>query len=346
MGLAKKMIGVWRKITFSDAGEIVLDFDLPALEDAGHGTVTSELKKLNNVFIDWQNPGTKTKGKVSVVVLVLNNPELSIRCVESVLACQNKVGTELIIVDNGSGRETSLKLRQLKKQYPSSIKLIRNTRNLNFALGNNIGFSYATGEICVFLNNDTYVTPGWLDALVKPLRRAEIKAVQPVLLFPDDTIQCIGVVFSKKSALGYGLYAHLPKTAKNAIKSRELQAVTAACIAVRSEDFAKAKGFDPSFVNGQEDIDLCLRLIAEGGACYCTADSVVYHDESKTPGRGKYIPDNRKIFIGRWQGKVKPDDMRYYKQDGYTVAEWTPDSRESLDRGLEVYTPVFKKAER
>src|SRR5690606_907268 len=100
---------------------------------------------------------------------------------------------ELILVDNGSDLATNTLLYSWEKRHPS-VKLVKNPENFNFALGNNIGFSLSSGARVVFLNNDTEVSPEWLRALVQPLKNEHVKGVQPKLLYPDGTLQCIGIV--------------------------------------------------------------------------------------------------------------------------------------------------------
>lgn len=309
-----------------------------------------ELLSLNDSLINWDSLVKSHKqaevGKrVSIIILVLNNPEMTVRCIESVMEARTKIDFEMIVVDNGSNAPTIQELRRMSEKYPK-MRLVAIDTNLNFALGNNVGFQFATGDVSVFLNNDTFVTDGWLDGLITPLvENQNIRAVQPTLLYPDDTIQCIGIGFSEKSPLGYAIYTGKDPNKHNVIKSRKLPAITAACLAVRSLDYARLKGFDPLFVNGQEDIDFCLRLTRgnKKHTCYCTSESKVYHDEGRTQGRGKRVLENRKKFIDRWGDSVQPNDIEIYTEDGYNVVEWKVDSIEGMKEEVEIYTPVLER---
>src|SRR6202040_3852687 len=66
--------------------------------------------------------------------------------------------------------------------------------------------------------------------------------------------------------------------------ARRFQIVTAACALMRREAFTLAGGFDTSFANGYEDVDLCLRLGELGYEVHYCPRSVVYHLESITRG--------------------------------------------------------------
>lgn len=321
---------------------LATDDDLASMS---HTKLVKKLSAYNHTLLDWKSLAKAAKRKqstpkISVIILMFNNLAMTKRCVDSVMKAKTNLNFEVILVNNGSDLVSLLGTRELKRQYPH-MKLVHVEQNVNFALGNNIGFSYAKGAISVFLNNDTYVTDHWLDNLVRPLEDESIKAVQPALLYPDNIVQSLGTVFNEKNVLGYALYVGKSRHNKKVMKSRHLQAVTAACMAVRSHDFANLEGFDPIFVNGQEDVDFCLRLtqVGEKGSCYTAADAVVYHDESKTPGRGRYVYQNRQAFVAAWAGKVQADDQAIYEADGYKIDFWRIDLLAGYSNDLAVYSP-------
>ncbi|HEY8381974.1 MAG TPA: glycosyltransferase [Microvirga sp.] len=275
---------------------------------------------------------------VSVVIPVYGQGDLTEECLRSLFAEPAGAPFEVVLVDNGSDEETAGRL-DAWAQHPG-VRLVRHPDNLNFALGCNTGFAASRGGTVVFLNNDTIVTANWLAPLVEALRRPGIGAVQPKLVYPDRTIQCIGVAFSRHSAIGYPIYAHEPEDAPHVSRSAPRQAVTAACVAVRAGDFAALRGFDPRFMNGQEDLDFCLRLKGERGlGCWYEAESRVIHQESKTPGRGLHIRDNRRLFRDLWSERIVADDTAVYEADGFSVVRWDIDNKALRDEGLESFRP-------
>lgn len=326
--------------------------DLMETKDLNFDSLVGYLSEQQKHLVDWSDinqnhKDNPKKNKVSIIVLILNNKEMTLRCLDSIYKAKTDINYEVIAVDNGSNYSTIRALRKYKSKRPE-LRLVHIDKNLNFSLGNNVGFTFAQGNLSVFLNNDTYVTNGWLDELIKPLKNPRIGAVQPVLLYPDNTIQSAGIVFSNKSNLGYGIYVGKGFRSVVANRSRKVQAVTGACLAIRSSDFAKLRGFDVGFVNGQEDVDICLRLLQGGGRKYnyVTSNSRVYHDEGKTPGRGRRVAFNRKVFVDRWKGKIKPDDTLYYESDGYQVKHWVVDLEDYKDEKIEIYTPTLRKKAR
>jgi GT2 family glycosyltransferase len=75
----------------------------------------------------------------------------------------------VVVVDNGSSDGTPDYLRRWASIRPY-VRIILLSKNLGFAAGNNRGARAATGEYLVFLNNDVYVTDGWIGDLVRHFR--------------------------------------------------------------------------------------------------------------------------------------------------------------------------------
>ena len=279
-----------------------------------------------------------SKGLTSIVIPVYNDSELTERCVMSVL--DNTVGNfEIIIVDNGSSRVFAQRLEALAR-HSIRVRLVKNFKNLNFSLGNNIGVSNALGDVTVLLNNDTVVSANWLEPLLGRLQDEGVGVVQPRLLYPDGTVQCVGAAFTRYSPFPYHIYKHLPGNHPAVLKSRRHGSLTGACLAVRTIDYIRVGGFDPIYVNGSEDTDLCLRIQRDLTLeCWYEAGSVVYHDESKTPGRGRYIFENRKEFARRWRGKTPVTDEAILAADGFFPGAYEADSESARQQGVPIYRP-------
>ncbi|MDP9257738.1 MAG: glycosyltransferase, partial [Actinomycetota bacterium] len=97
--------------------------------------------------------------------------------------------------------------------------------------------------------------------------------------------------------------------------SREFQVVTGACALIRRALFEELGGLDTAFINGYEDVDLCLRLRRLGYEVHYCHESVVYHLESATRGFESNL-QNHELFLERWSGFAYQDDVRYYAEDG------------------------------
>ncbi|MBB1492199.1 glycosyltransferase [Paracoccus sp. MC1854] len=77
---------------------------------------------------------------------------------------------EVVLVDNGSPPQVREVLRDRAGQ-DDRILLVENGENLGFARGNNRGIAASSGEYVLLLNNDTFLAPGALLAMVRHLQR-------------------------------------------------------------------------------------------------------------------------------------------------------------------------------
>lgn len=92
---------------------------------------------------------------VSIIILNYNGKDYIEQCISSVLKT-NYPNFEVILVDNAS-TDNSIELIEESFKNDLRLKIFRNSANLGFATGNNIGFENATGSYVAFLNNDTVV---------------------------------------------------------------------------------------------------------------------------------------------------------------------------------------------
>ncbi len=309
-----------------------------------------KFKVLNKHLIDWESlvnrASDRLAGHTSIVIPVFGKVELTDSCLESIYR-NTAAGTfDVVVVDNGSPKDEQSALANLVGRY-QDCSLVKNYENYLFALGNNLGVAATKGEFVVLLNNDTEVLPGWLEALLDPLRDDDsIGVVGPKLLYPDDTLQCGGLVFNDRSPIPYHIYRGMPRHHPAVCRPRYFQVVTGACMALRASDYALLKGLDPLFVNGGEDVDFCLRIQRDlGKLVYYNPESEIYHLEGKSPGRGRFISYNRSLLVERWGHAVVPDDTKYYDEDGFEVERYHKPGTE-VHGETAAYVPVLLEIER
>lgn len=265
----------------------------------------------------------RVEGRVSVVIPTYEDWGMTARAIRALVTHAGDHDIEIVVVDNGSHASVSNLLTALFLDE-ERVVLYRVPSNANFANGSNIGFALSTGATTVFLNNDTEVTAGWLDPLKTRLEQPGVIGVQPLLLFPNGTIQAAGTVFSGFHSLPYHVLSGFPREDAAAVEGVEFHAVTAACVMMRAADVQALRGFDPDYVNGMEDVDLCLRAVRDiGGVFRVVTSSVVFHYESQTPGRFSGKWGNRKLFLERWKGQLPPADDEPYVRAGFEVAGHT-----------------------
>ena len=235
---------------------------------------------------------------------------------------------EVVVVDNGCDVPLALGLEAALHDR-GDVTLVRLPVNLNFAAGCNIGLARSTGDVVVFLNNDTEVRRGWLAPLREGLEDPEVAGVQPLLLYDDDTIQTAGTVFLDEDLLPCHLLVGHPKEDALRVAGERFVAVTAAAVAMRADDVVALRGFDTAYRNGFEDVDLCLRLLERRpGGFRVAPTALVTHLESKTPGRYAHVDENRELFVERWRERWPAADSGIYRRVGFELGELGSDRAE------------------
>lgn len=249
----------------------------------------------------------------TIVIPVHNKAGLTRQCLDDLLASPDCAEAEILVVDDGSSDATPAIL----DSFGNRIRVLRTTRNLGFAAACNLGVEEASTELVVLLNNDVRPVTGWLAALLDyAAGHAKAAAIGAKLLFANDTVQHAGVVIGQDRN-PHHLYAGFPAGHPAVCRSRRFQIVTGACMLVRRSVFLGHTGFDTAFVNGHEDVDLCLRLNRTGHEVHLCADSVLYHLESVSRDlHSETVRANGRLYRQRWASEVVPDDLSYYLDDG------------------------------
>jgi GT2 family glycosyltransferase/Flp pilus assembly protein TadD len=323
--LEHRMLDCWLP-QFRDAwvGETVKISDPSILT----GTGNTESRSSTTSYI----PNVKTRYECSIIIPIFNKVELTRQCLTRLAEVTDGCSYEVIVVDNASTDGTKDFLANLG----GDIHVISNLENFGFAKACNQGAAAAKGRFLVFLNNDTIPKPGWLQALVNEVEsHQDVAIVGSKLLYPDETIQHAGVVFSKNCLTPYHIFKGAPGDLPAANVRREFQAVTAACFLIGRQDFETIGGFDEGFRNGFEDVDLCLKIRERGRKVIYQPKSVLYHLEHQTPGRKDPEAErhNGNLLMSRWASKIVVDEDLYTVPEGYANRYYFRDGwlRQSLE---------------
>lgn len=254
----------------------------------------------------------------SIVIPVWNRVDLTQECLTHLAETTKTCSYEVIIVDNASTDGTKPFLETLG----GDVQVITNPKNLGFAKACNQGAAAARGKYVMFLNNDTIPQPGWLDPLIQEMEAdPQVAVVGSQLLFPDGKVQHAGVVFSRTYEEPYHLFSGSSSDIPGIQRRREMQAVTAACMLVRKDQFERVGGFDEEFLNGFEDVDFCLRIRENGMKVIYQPRSLVVHLTSQTPGRKDHEKANSQRLRTKWEGQWTEDEDLIAFQEGYVIQQ-------------------------
>ena len=274
-------------------------------------TINEEVKEWEEKYLRLVFPKNK-KVTCSIIIPVFNRVEFTKKCIEAILRNTPSELYEIIVIDNASSDKTKMFLSNIENR----IKVIYNKKNIGFAKACNQGANIGISKYLLFLNNDTEVQPGWMNALIEVLDEDEsVAAVGSKMLFPDNSIQHAGVVIINDQKLpdplvARHIYYRQDCNYPMANVMSTYQALTAACMLVRKSSFKAVGGFDEKYWNGYEDIDLCFKLQKHGSLLIYQPKSVVIHYESKSGSeRFNRTKKNIERLHKKWIGKINPDLM-------------------------------------
>ncbi|QQG47084.1 MAG: glycosyltransferase family 2 protein [Candidatus Woesebacteria bacterium] len=213
---------------------------------------------------------------VTIIIVNWNGLHHLKKCLPS-LYKQNYKKIEIILVDNASTDESVV---WTKKNF-SKIKIIKNSKNLGFAQGNNVGYKIASGEYILFLNNDTKVSKNFLKELLKVLSSdPKIGGAQSKILFMDSPSQ-LDSAGSYMTYTGFLYHLGIYQNPKNFKKQFEIFSAKGACMIFKKKVIDKilidGNIFDSRFFAYFEETDFCHRVWLSGYKIVFAPKSIIYH---------------------------------------------------------------------
>lgn len=265
-----------------------------------------------NVVYDIPQP----QPKVSIIIPNHNERETLKTCLDSITKKTTYANYEIVIVENNSTDADLAQYYDTLRTDPH-IKIAEWHHPFNYAALNNYAATQATGDLLLFLNNDTSViTPDWLEQLAMHAGRPEVGCVGAKLLYPDNTNQHAGIVLRLGGVAGHaqmGVHADDVGAFAYMIVVHDVSAVTGACLMVRKEVFDRVGGFDERFTVALNDVDFCLRVRELGLYNIFTPFARLYHYESKTrgyedtPEKLERFNRERALWLSVWAEKYPVD---------------------------------------
>lgn len=219
---------------------------------------------------------------------------------------------EVIFVDDASTDGTRAWLAGLTEP---NVKVIFNQATVGYAKANNKALALAHGQVIGLLNNDLVFKDNWLEPMLELLESPVLQAgivgnVQARLA--DGELDHLGVDFNLQAK-----FEHVRQAAvsidKNYLKTF---ALTGACCLIKKDILVRVQGLSDEFLNGCEDVDLCLKVAQLGLHSYVALNSTIGHHVSLTRGVNSLQNEtNSSILQKKWRTALK----RKLNSDWYTA---------------------------
>ncbi|HEX7338409.1 MAG TPA: glycosyltransferase [Rhodanobacteraceae bacterium] len=244
---------------------------------------------------------------VSVIIPAYGKLAWTLACLKSIARAGATAAFEVIVVDDASPDDSVATLRQV-----DGLTLLQNDTNQGFIGTCNAGAAKARGDVLLFLNNDTQVTPGWLDALLDCLRHeSDCGMVGARLVYPDGRLQeAGGIVFADGACWNTGRFED--RNDPRYRVRREVDFVTGAALMIRRRLFQSIGGFDTRYAPAYyEDVDLAFAVRAAGQRVMYEPRSLIVHMEGITSGTDvfagvkQYQQRNRQTFARTWAAALQ-----------------------------------------
>lgn len=250
--------------------------------------------------------------RVSIIVPAYNQRRFTWNCLIALERFTAYPDWEVILVNDASTDETRQWLDEWAAERPW-IRPVHREKNGGFAVASNHGAREADGDYLVFLNNDTYVTEGWLGNLLWHFRDdPELGMLGPVSNHGGN--ECVIPVS----------YDSMPEMARMARRRylvhqherRPMNSVHFFCAVIPRriwEDLGPMdEGFETAFF---EDDDYSRRILQAGYHLACAEDVFIHHHLSATVDslgkerREELFQRNLARFEEKW-GKWTPHRFR------------------------------------
>ncbi len=248
--------------------------------------------------------------------------------------------SRVILVDNAS---TDGSAQAAAQKFPQ-LKVIYNSANLGFGAANNIGFAEARGDYVLLVNPDLQMTPAALQTMLNFMEaHPQAGICGPKVLEAGGTVinpWCARRdpkprdIFFEYSFL-YRLFPHHHCFARYVMGDwdhscdRQVDALSGACMLVRSKVIKQTNGFDEQFFMYVEDLDWCRRIRLAGWQVWFVAGAHATHtgghSTKQTSDHGsRWGLESHLRYFHKWGGSADVFKLRIVLSIGCVIraAAW------------------------
>jgi GT2 family glycosyltransferase len=247
------------------------------------------------------------------IVICSCSPRLLYRCLSAIGGRTDYPNREIIVVYEAIRNRNEW--QRVICRHP--VKSVAYQGETNFAAMYNLGAEAADGTLLIFLHDDvTPLVSSWLSTLAGQAMRPEVGVVGARLLYPSGALQHAGMAIGVGDSCSHPGRGSFETEYWNWTKlTRNVSAVTGACLGIRKEVFSRLRGFDTAFPV-HHDCDLCLRAQMAGYRVIFDAAAQLRHDERDTCTMESGFAEQER-WLRRW-GQTAPEDPFYSRHLTHT----------------------------
>jgi len=229
-----------------------------------------------------------SKVPLSIIIVSYNTRVMTLECIRSVFSQTNKMGFELIVLDNAS---TDGSADAIREEFGERLMLIESQDNLGFGAGNNCAAETAHGEYLLLLNPDTVVNNSAIEHLVKYAGENPNGGIwggktifkngdlNPASCWSKQTLWSLSCQMLGLTSLFRNSTVFNPEGIGGWDRSgsRQVDIVSGCFLLIKRSLWNQLGGFRKSFFMYGEEADLCLRSVKYGAKPSVTDVAVIVH---------------------------------------------------------------------
>lgn len=232
--------------------------------------------------------------ELSVTICSWNTREDLRACLQSLRLVADEARFEVIVIENDSSDGSA---EMVETDFPE-FTLLKQTENLGFTGGHNVGFAHAKARDVMLLNSDTIVHAGALRTLLDFVHEhPEVGIVGPKLLNPDGSLQLSCRRFPNPIAALFrntfiGRWFPKNRFTREYLmqdwghdEPRDVDWLSGAAMIVTRQVIEQVGVIDPKFFMYCEDVDLCFRTWKHGMKVVYVPSAVVTHAIGRSTDR-------------------------------------------------------------
>ena len=241
-------------------------------------------------------PNAEPSATLGVVIVNYQTPDLTLRCVASMLEHGIARAQDIVVVDNDSPDRSGVRLAA---ELPDGVVVILSRRNGGFGAGVNIGVEALQTDLALILNPDTYFERNNMHVIRRMFDESPKLGVAGLkLVNPDGSLQysarrfySLPDIVARRTMLGkLGPMRRLERSHLLTRKWRqqpfEADWVMGTGFIVRRSAFEQVGRMDEGYFLYFEEVDLCARMWIDGWRVVAVPEVELVHEHQRSSAAG------------------------------------------------------------